>query len=112
VVSIVKSEETARPARVDGWRGVSLTRIAELPVGVSVNLYEVQPGGCMRLSQQTEHQALMVLAGSGWVEDGNGDRQPVGSGHRVFVYPDDSITIEAERGLALLSIFGGWMWPE
>ncbi|BCB82371.1 hypothetical protein GCM10022251_47920 [Phytohabitans flavus] len=109
---MVKSEEQTRPVRLDGWRDASLTRIAELPVGVSVVLYEVQPGGCMRLSGQEDHEALMVLAGSGWVEADDGDRQPVGSGHRVSVRPDDSVTIGTERGLALLSIFGGWMLPE
>ncbi|MFU8853737.1 hypothetical protein ACNAW0_22530 [Micromonospora sp. SL1-18] len=112
MVSIVRMADRTRRWSSEHASGVTITRVTEVPAGASVNLLKLDPDGYVRYVENTDHEALCVLSGSGWVEGQGMDRTPIAEGTTVFVGPEDDITVRTDDGLVLLSVFGGWMYPE
>ena len=112
MVSIVKKQNRTFRLRRDDTSGVTITRVAEIPAGVSVTMWTFDAEGYTQLADATDVAAWCVLTGTGWIEGHGVDRRTIVEGDQLFVGPEDNITIGTTQGMVLLSVFGGWMLPE
>jgi hypothetical protein len=86
--------------------------IAEVPVGVSVSVYAFRPGSQLKLGQAHDGASWTVLAGSGWVNSEESDREELEPGWTTLVDAQESPTFGSDTGMTLVRVFGGWMMPE
>lgn len=93
-------------------------RVADVRRG-RVDVLHLPPGGRVGRHEASSTQLFLVVAGSGWVEDGEGNRLPIGVGRGAVWQAGESHGVDTAEGLTALVVEGsvevlaptGWDGP-
>jgi mannose-6-phosphate isomerase-like protein (cupin superfamily) len=99
----VRRVELAGERDIDRFESVA-ARVRRLASEAHVVVIEIGAGGTVGRHPAAAQQLFVVVAGSGWVEGGDGSREPIASGEAVVWGPGEEHASGSDRGLMALVV--------
>jgi mannose-6-phosphate isomerase-like protein (cupin superfamily) len=99
----VRRVELAGERDIDRFESVA-ARVRRLASEAHVVVIEIGAGGTVGRHPAAAQQLFVVVAGSGWVEGGDGRREPIAPGEAVVWDAGEEHASGSERGLTALVV--------